>query len=344
MRVLFEDHTVEHYNTGLTDALTELGCEVQRFKLGSGLLGFAPSGAELQRLVHMSRSYDVVHLNSAFHSDAMSVLVGLRRKFLITHHGAAMHAAMSGKERSLWAIRLRALKPLSLAGVPIVTVSNFAAASLNSQLKVRPRVIYHGVEPRWFQHTDHKSQARARFGIPEDRVVLLWVGRATQYKDPATLLRAAARLRDTNPELLFLMKLWRTGPLDQDIVSFVKRNNLSRSIQILHDIPLDSIPLLYASADAFVHTSRFEGFGLAVLEAMASGLPVVVADEGGPCEYVGEGGLTFAAGDYVSLSNVISTLSRDNEQRERLAKSCVSVARTFTWRKAAEAYLRAYKS
>ena len=343
IRVLFEDHAVEHYNTGLTKALGSLGCDVQRFRLHPPLFGLVRTNAELAQLMRLARNYDIVHLNNAFHLDAISLLTLSGRRVIITHHGGGVHAAMAGRDRAFWALRLRGLMTEYMARIPIVTISKFTSSSIMSQVGVSPLVVYHGVEPDWFRRPMEKAEARARLGIPEHRTVVLWVGRGTPYKDPATLLRAAARLRDSNPEILIVMKLWRSRATDLDIESFVKRNGLGDILRLVYDVPYDAVPRLYAMADLFVHTSPFEGFGLVVLEAMASGLPVLVPNVGGPSEFVGEGGVKFRAGADIDLARLVASLSADENERRRLGEAATMVAGRFTWRRAAEAYLRIYE-
>lgn len=342
IRVLFEDHAVEHYNEGLTAELEALGCEVRRVELRPPLFGIVRANPELVRLLRLSRDYDVVHLNNAFHLDAISLLGASEKRLVITHHGGGVHAGMGGREKAFWTLRLRGLKAEYMARIPIVTISKFASSSIKSQVGVSPLVVYHGVEQGWFSRSTDREGAKLRLGIPEHRTVVVWVGRGTAYKDPATLLRTAVRLRQSNPEILFVMKLWHSRPTDLDIPSFVKRRGLENTVRLVYDVPYESVPELYATADLFVHTSPFEGFGLVVLEAMASGLPVIVPNVGGPSEYVGEGGVKFAAGDDAQLAGMVASLSADENERKRLGRAATTVASRFTWRRAAEAYLRIY--
>lgn len=342
IRVLFEDHAVEHYNEGLTAELESLGCEVRRAELHPPLYGTLRTNPELFRFLRLARDYDVVHMNNAIHLDAISLLAVSGKKVVITHHGGGVHPVMGGRVRAFWTLRLLSLKAEYMARIPIVTISKFSSASIRAQVGVSPVVVYHGVEHGWFGRPTDRQGAKLRLGIPEDRTVVIWVGRGTPYKDPFTLLRTAVRLRESNPDILFVMKLWHNRPTDFDIPSFIKRHKLEDTVKLVYDVPYESVPELYATADLFVHTSPFEGFGLVVLEAMASGLPVVVPNVGGPSEYVGEGGVKFAAGDDLQLAGTVASLAADENERRRLGRAATMVASRFTWRRAAEAYLRIY--
>lgn len=343
IKVLFEDHPVQHYNVGLTNALSELGCHVQRFRLSYGILGIVRPSFAVLRLARVAREFDVVHVNRAIHLDLIALFLVMRKKLVLTYHGGQSLSTKNHKESFLACLSLLSLKVASRLGARVVTVSNFTASSLRSGIGLRTSVIYHGVDTERFRRRVRKSDARKTFRIPDDKTVVLWVGRVHPRKDPATLLRAAEQLRDSNPELLFVMNI-HVRAASAEAHALVNRAGLASSVRIIYDVPFRSMPDLYAAADIFVSTSRVEGFGLAVIEAMASGLPVIVADSGAPAEFVGEGGVKFRGGDYVDLAEKISALSADDLARRRIGLAAAEVANRFTWREAAEAYLRVYRS
>ncbi len=90
--------------------------------------------------------------------------------------------------------------------------------------------------------------------------------------------------------------------------------------------------------------SRYEGFGLPPLEAMACGVPVVVADASSLPEVVGDVGLLFPPGDAAALAAHLERLGKDDELRTTLAAAGRERAATFTWRRAAEQTLSVYES
>jgi glycosyltransferase involved in cell wall biosynthesis len=131
----------------------------------------------------------------------------------------------------------------------------------------------------------------------------LSVGSLTVRKDHATLLRAMAR---TNRGKLVIAG---EGPLRASL------ERLSRELGLQDRVTLvgvqEDIAALMAKADVFVHPSIVEGFGLAVVEAMAAGLPVIASDVPGMRRILGESAVVFRTGDAEALAVCLKRLAED---------------------------------
>ncbi len=94
------------------------------------------------------------------------------------------------------------------------------------------------------------------------------------------------------------------------------------------------LPRLYASADAFLFSSVTETLGLVVLEAMASGLPVIATPAGGVADHLrdGENGVAYPAHDVDAMADAMVALVLDRERRERLARGARGTAEALDWR------------
>ncbi|GEO36197.1 hypothetical protein SAE02_03450 [Skermanella aerolata] len=159
------------------------------------------------------------------------------------------------------------------------------------------------------------EQLTAKERAPRDVFRLTWVGRLEGHKDPDTVI-AAVRLLP--PDLMKRFELVVVGG----------GSEAARIGQIAADLPVrmvgaqDNRTALawMASGDAFVLSSRYEPFGLVVLEAMGLGIPVVASAEGGPSEIIkdGENGLLFPQGDARALRDAILQLMSDSELLDRL--------------------------
>jgi glycosyltransferase involved in cell wall biosynthesis len=175
-------------------------------------------------------------------------------------------------------------------------------------------------------------------GFPERFV--LHVGNRSGYKDGATLLRAFAAVAPRHPGLvLFLVG---GGPLSLDESRMAADLGISDRIvqRLLSD---DEVPAAYANAVVTVFPSRYEGFGLPAVEAMASASPLVLADTSSLPEVGGEAARYFSPGDAAALAGVLGELLEDDGQRSDLAERGLTRARRFTWAGYAESNVTAYR-
>ncbi|MGZ4333567.1 MAG: glycosyltransferase family 4 protein [Gaiellaceae bacterium] len=155
----------------------------------------------------------------------------------------------------------------------------------------------------------------AAVGIPAHAPLVLAIGRLIDQKDQATLVRAFARARETHPEARLAILGW--GRLEGELRALVGTLGLDGVAFVLGRVePRDWL----ARADVFAHTSRWEGFGIVLLEAMLAGLPVVATRVSAIPEIVvdGETGLLTPAGDVDAVAAALSTLLADHDLRSRL--------------------------
>jgi glycosyltransferase involved in cell wall biosynthesis len=200
-----------------------------------------------------------------------------------------------------------AYRALRRLGVPIVAVSEDLAGFLALGLAV-PRakleMIHNGIplpsEPRADERARTRAAARAALGIPDDRSLVVAVGNLYPVKDHATLVRALAQL--TRARVAIAGRGDEEEPLRRLAAEFGVADRL-------HLLGLrDDVATVFAAGDVFVQPSRSEGLPLAVLEAMAHGLPVVASRVGGIPEAVDEGksGFLVPPGDPDALAAALA--------------------------------------
>ena len=117
------------------------------------------------------------------------------------------------------------------------------------------------------------------------------------------------------------------------------------SYSVFSGVDDETLARLYSSADAFLHTSYAESFGLPPLEAMACGTPVVMTDSGGPRDYAVDeyNALVSRPGDVKSLAENLLRVLQDDKLRERLVENGLETARRFTWDSTAEKFEEALR-
>jgi glycosyltransferase involved in cell wall biosynthesis len=178
-------------------------------------------------------------------------------------------------------------------------------------------------------------------GVADGVPLLLAIGRLTAQKDHPTLLRAFARVRRAHPEAV--LAILGIGPLEQETRRLAADLGLADAVLFPGRLEIRD---WLARADVFVHTSRWEGFGLVLLEAMLAGLPVVATRVSAVPEVVadGETGLLAEPGDDTAVAAALSGLLADPVRARALGKAGLERARTvFSVERMAERTIAVYE-
>lgn len=198
-----------------------------------------------------------------------------------------------------------------------------------------------GVDLAQFRPDRRSNELRTRLGV-QRAFTFLHVGRLAPEKNVAVLLRGFAKLRERVGHDAVRLVIAGSGP-DQGALQdsappgTVFLGNLDRATEL---------PALYATADAFVFASTTETLGLVVLEAMASGLPVIATPAGGVADHLRNGvnGLAFPANDADALASAMHHLVTGSDLSERLAEGALMTARALGWDEELDRLDRSYKA
>ncbi|MEW5961614.1 MAG: MSMEG_0565 family glycosyltransferase [Chloroflexota bacterium] len=237
-----------------------------------------------------------------------------------------------------------------------LVVSRYWQKRLADEFGVEARVIHNGVDVTRFQPPgpDQRAEARAQLGLA-DQFVWLNIGGIEPRKNSIRLLRAfqAARckLATQGRESALLLAGGETlldyASYRQEFFETLEQSGLKsdKDIFLLGITPDAFIPRLYQAADGLAFPSVKEGWGLVVLEAMASGLPVLASDLPVFKEYLqpGENALLVDPLNEQAIARGLLRLAGDRALRGRLAAAGPATARRFSWAATAEAHVTLYR-
>ncbi len=147
-------------------------------------------------------------------------------------------------------------------------------------------VVYQGCHPSFREEYDSYvlDRVASKYGLPQD--FILNVGTLEPRKNVMLILQAMAQLK--NKLQLPLVLVGKATPYKEQLVAYARKENLLDQVHFLHNVPFEDLPKIYQLSQMFVYPSVFEGFGIPILEALCSRVPVITskgscfAEAGGP--------------------------------------------------------------
>jgi glycosyltransferase involved in cell wall biosynthesis len=199
-------------------------------------------------------------------------------------------------------------------------------------------VIYEGVEPRFTPITnpDRLSHVRAKYHLP-DRFIL-HVGTIEPRKNLPLLFEVAAQTKE------HIVVAGQLGWLTDPILAQVKELGVEDRVTFTGFIDDDDLPALISTANVLAMPSKYEGFGLPILEAMACGTPVVASNAASLPEVGGDAALYAWHDDVRSWIRLLSLALDDVELRSSLRDRGLRQAAKFRWDKMARETLEVYRN
>lgn len=218
----------------------------------------------------------------------------------------------------------------------VISISPATTENLNKYVKISCPVdtVFNGIDVLKFKEA--KAVARKEIRCAEDAFLLMMVAGFRYQKDQDTIIRALSYL----PENVQLC-LVGDGERRSECEALVHRLNLSSRVSFT-GIRTD-IPNLLKAADVIVMSSHLEGFGLAAVEGMAAGKPVVASDVVGLGDIVKNYGCVFSKGSEEELSEIIIRLMNDSDFYESVSRRCFNRAFNYDISKTVDRYIHIYE-
>ena len=297
------------------------------------------------RLRRESRRADLVHILD--HAYAHLRLSARRTPAVVTVHDL-MPVIELRTERSGWEARLRhralrrSLRALRRAERFIVG-TEWLKGELATWLgdDARIRVVPFGVDRSFFiESPGGRERARERWRLPQEALVVLHVGSTVERKNVPLVIETLARLRAESADAHLLQIGGRLTTAQEDLAS---RLGVRPCVRVVASADETSLRAAYRAADVLLFPSLYEGFGYPVLEAFASGLPVVTSGAGGLKEVGGEATMVVSRRDAGAFVEAILSLGEDEDHRDLLIERGRVRARQFSWQKTAEKTAEVYR-
>lgn len=312
------------------------GGRLGRFAEISVPVSFPAQGEDKLALVGELAAWLVKHEIDLLHTHSYKPnLYGRLAGLLCQPRGVRLLAHYHNQYDNKWATDDKLVFDQRLAEFPgaLVACSHSVAAHVAEWIGVptaRIDVVPNGVEAERFAGGD-RNAARVQLGIGDDRIVVALVGRISEQKGQEEFIRAAAIVRAQFPAALFLI----VGSADEPNRLAAARglaDELGLADSVRFTGHLTDMPALYAALDILAAPSRWEGFGLMLVEAMAAGKPIVASRVGAIPEVCGEEtALLVPPGDPPALAGALLELLADPVRAQAMGRAGVARAGEFSW-------------
>lgn len=278
-----------------------------------------------------------------FHGLANSVPLGYQGSSIITIHDLAIYKHPEWFPNKQW-LSTKFIVPRSIKKSRIIIVpSQSTADDLEDLFRVDPAkisVIPMGVDQRFFGNNHHLPDCYSVTQKP----FILFVGTIEPRKNLTRLVDAYVSLPEEIRQKYDLRLVGKLGWSYKDLLEQIANHNLQigGKIKLVYYLAFDQLLDTYHHASIFVYPSLYEGFGLPVLEAMASGVPVITSRISSLPEISGPSFLINPDSVW-QIGSAIRKVITDKEYVEEAVLSGKVWVKNFTWRKTAEQTLRVYE-
>ena len=292
---------------------------------------------------------DIYHIIEAAEAHAVYGLKRNQKKAVVTCHDLINFHSQENLRgsvqvpfisRHLW---LRGVRGMEKAD-HIVAVSDATAKEITQILDVgsgQITVTPNGVNPAFKPlPTDQIALIRQQQKLSANTLCLLNVGSDHPRKNVLTILKTVENLKQQGLSVCF----WKvSADFTDEEKAFVRDRNLASCVSYLGKPTLPELVQLYGAADVLVAPSLHEGFGLTLLEAMATGTPVVTSNVSAMPEVAGDAAALVDPTDVGAIAAAIRRIHHDARYREDLIQKGLKRAQQFTWQATAERVAQVYE-
>lgn len=269
--------------------------------------------SEIHKIIKQEKP-DIAYLHSSKAGGLARIAMLLNRKIRIIYnaHGWYFNAKISKKKRILyaWIEKILAIKTDMIINI---SKSEYDSAIKNKIANPKKMcIVENGIDIKKFDNAEeNRKQTREFYQIKEDEIVIGVVGRIAEQKDPITFIKAAKIVYDEIPNTKFMYI--GAGDLEEEVKKFAKENNLTENVIMTGWV--DDVEKYISALDIAVLPSKWEGFGLVILEYMACKKPIIASNLGGIADIIKseKNGLLVDSGDTIQLSKYMIKYIKDKD-------------------------------
>lgn len=173
---------------------------------------------------------------------------------------------------------------------------------------------------------------------------IIYVGRSDPYKNVTVLVEAFAEIREKCQFPIKLRVIGKKDPRYPEAELRAKELGLSAAVEFTGFVTEEELTSAYRTADLLIHPSRYEGFGLEIVEAMSAGTPVICTDGGSQPEVAGDAAIVVPAGDANAITDTAIRVLTSPAMQKDLRGKGLKRAKLFTWDNTARETLELYRS
>jgi len=295
---------------------------------------------ELAREVAKNEEFDIIHSH-----DWLSSLAGIEakkvsKKPLVLHIHATEfdRSGGNGVNERVYAIEKKGMQHAN----KVVAVSNYTKDIVVNKYNVEHQkvaVVHNGIDQDYFPNYD-KQENNLEILKKSGKKIVLFLGRITLQKGLDYFLKAAKRVLEYDPKVVFLVA--GSGDAEKEMIDLTARMGISDKVLFTGFLRGKEVMLAYRSADLYVMPSVSEPFGINVLESMINETPVLVSKQSGASEVV-RNILKVDFWDIEELTNKILAVLKYKSLKHCLSREAQKEVKSLGWDKAASKCLNLYQ-
>lgn len=270
---------------------------------------------------------DIVYLHSskAGALGRIALLFNFKVKILYNAHGWYFNAQISNKKKKIFALIERVLAIKTNKIINISKSEYESALKYKIASKKKMCIIENGIDFTKFKDSDkYRDETRKKLNIKDNEIVIGVVGRLSEQKDPMTMIKAFKEVYEENKNIKMLFV--GSGDLEDNIKKFAEDNNILDKVIITGWV--DEVEKFIPAFDIAVLPSKWEGFGLVLIEYMACNKPIVASNVGGISNILQDkvNGTLIASGDYNKLKYSILELINNTGLKKKYINNNIKLS------------------